>query len=176
MQLQTKAKIPASQPPRQSPRAILPRPQTLKTLDYPLGMSVSSENKMWWPIKVSGRGLKAGIVRYPPPHLHSCHGITHYWQNDPKGLRKKKALQTNPSLGAVLPLLLPNVVSFPILPSSTPYTVPPFYFLQSTYSLSEILLSISLLLVVALPPRILVLPRTGQPHNVQCLAPPVAQL
>ena len=110
--------------------------------DYSLGTNVSSENKMWWLIKVPVRGLKEGIVQDPPPHLHSCHEIITGRMTQKVSDGKEKALGTNPSLRAFL-LLQPNWISFPPLSSSTSLHRSSLLLSSKHYSLSEILVYFS---------------------------------
>lgn len=85
------------------------------------------------------RGLKEGIGQDPPQCPHSCQGII-------SGRMTQKVPDIE-KVSGTNPPLVPNGISFQH-PNST---APPFYCLQSTYLLSEILLFLSLLSVVVLP-------------------------
>lgn len=130
---------------------------------------MSSENKMWWLIKVPVRGLKEGIVQDPPPHFYSCHEIITGRMTQKVSDGKEKALGTNPSLRAFLLLLQPNLISFPPLSSSTPLHRSSLLLSSKHYSLSEI--PVYFFTACCCPPPMdLGFTWVGQSHNVQCLA------
>lgn len=136
-------------PPYQGPKG--PSIQ-LQTTHW--GLTVSSDRKQnVGTSRGSGGGLKEGIGQDLPQCPHSCQGIVTGTMTQKVSDIEGKSFRNKPSL-------VPNGISLLPHPIQHPHpTAPPFYYLQSSYLVSEILPFISLLLVVLpfpSPPWVLV--------------------